>query len=146
VLEREPERNELARPNADDDCALFRAGANAGGASLLSAVPAKKKHHGAAANSAASSTGAKGHTGTQAATGKTAAGKTPTGKAATGQRVHSRVRARVHYYAGPRLDPAHKAALIEEISAQLKDPRRKRLHTAKRWMGFMPSSHRMRPR
>ena len=101
-------------------------------AAPLLGVTSKMKHH-----AAAGASGGKAHTTAQAPAGKTATGKavvgktatgrastghTPSGRSATGRAAQSRVRAHVHYYAGPRLDPAHKAALLEEISAQLKEP------------------------
>jgi len=105
--------------------------------SLLGATPVKKKHHAAAA----SSPSAKGHRSAQAATGKTATGRAATapataGRTTTGKLAHSRVRTRVHFYAGPHLDSAHKAALIEEIGAQLKDPPAKAIANSTALDGF----------
>jgi len=105
-------------------------------AAPLLGVTTKRKHH-----AAASSTSAKGHTGTstttgKAATGKTATGHTTNGRIATGKAGHSRARAHVHYFAGPRIDPAHKAALIEEISAELKDPAAKAIAYSTALDGF----------
>jgi lysophospholipase L1-like esterase len=96
------------------------------GAPLLG-VTTKKRHHAATTSPGAGSKSAKSHTGAQPAAAKSASGKAATGHAiagrtSAGSSTHSRGRVRVHYYAGPRLDPAHKAALIEAISAQLKDP------------------------
>ena len=85
--------------------ALLLAVANA---CLLAGATAKKKHHAPAS----SQSGAKPH-------GTASAAK---GRAAAGRASHSRMRARVHYYVGPRLDSAHRAALIEEISTELKEP------------------------
>jgi lysophospholipase L1-like esterase len=73
------------------------------GSFTLAVTPAKKKHHATAAGSSSAS----GHLSTGTATRK-------------GTRSHARVR--VHIYAGPRLDPAHKAALVEEIDTRLKEP------------------------
>jgi len=42
----------------------------------------------------------------------------------------------VHYYTGSRLDPAHKAALIEEIGTQLKEPPAKAIAYASALDGF----------
>jgi lysophospholipase L1-like esterase len=77
-------------------------------ASLLSAAPAKKKHPAPASKHSA----AQAHR----------SGQTPSGRASAAKATRSRGRARVHYYAGPRIDPARKAALIEEIGARLKEP------------------------
>ena len=88
----------------------------------LSAAPAKKKHHAPAAKhpTASARQGA-----------KTAPGGTTTGKAAapaaksataTGKSTRSKGRTRVRYYAGPRIDPARKAALVEEIGMRLREP------------------------
>ncbi len=87
------------------------------GASALSAAPAKKKHHAPAATQSST----KGHK----------SGHTATGKAG---RVHARTR--VRYYAGPRMDPAHKAALVEEIGERLKEPVAKPIAYASALDGF----------
>ena len=87
-------------------------------ANALAAATAKKKHRAPATSQSKTTT----HKIAPAAAGKAATGKTPTGKGATGKTARSRMRARVHYYAGPRLDAAHKAALVEEISSGLKEP------------------------
>ena len=87
------------------------------GAALLSAAPAKKRHHAPAANQSNSQ-------------GRKSA-RTTTGKA-----TRSRGRTRVHYYAGPRLDPVHKAELIEEIGARLKEPPAKGIAYASALNGF----------
>ncbi len=80
-------------------------------AALLSAAPAKKKHH----PPAASKSSAKIHQST-----RNTPGRPTTGKATRATR--SKGRLRVRYYAGPRLDPARKAALVEEIGTELKEP------------------------
>jgi lysophospholipase L1-like esterase len=49
---------------------------------------------------------------------------------------HSRSRTRVHYYAGPRLDPAHRAALLEEIGSRLKEPGEKAIAYSSALDGF----------
>jgi lysophospholipase L1-like esterase len=94
--------------------------------SLLWAAPAKKRHHAPAA----SQSSAKRHQNAPATSRSAAAGKTATGKA-----THSR-RTRVHYYAGPRLDLARKAALVEEISTQLKEPAAKAIAYGSALDGF----------
>jgi lysophospholipase L1-like esterase len=105
--------------------------------SLLGVAPGKKKHHAAAASSST----AKSHPGAPATTGKAANGKAVTGHAtvgrtAAGSAAHSRARTRVHYYAGTHIDPARKAALIEEISAQLKEPPAKAIANSTALDGF----------
>ena len=44
------------------------------------------------------------------------------GKQSNGKAAHARTRVRVRLLAGAHLDPAHKAALIEEIGMRLKEP------------------------
>jgi lysophospholipase L1-like esterase len=79
----------------------------------LLAAPAHKKHHAPAA----SQSNVKRHAAGQSASGRTATGRTGTGKAA-----RSRSGARARRLANPRIDAAHRAALIEEIGARLKSP------------------------
>jgi len=68
------------------------------GAVLLWATPAKKRHHAPAASQS-------------------------TSKATTkGKSAKSRAHVRAHAYAGPRIDPERKAALVEEIDTRLKEP------------------------
>jgi lysophospholipase L1-like esterase len=74
----------------------------------LSAVDAKKKHHAPAQS--------------QSSTRTSRSTPAATGRVATGKAAHFRKRTRMHYYIGPRVDPAHRAALIEEIGSELKEP------------------------
>ena len=74
----------------------------------------KKKHHGSATPSTSKS---KAGTAAKASTAHAGAPRSSTGKT-----THGRARTRVHYYAGPRIDPARKAALLEQIADRLKDP------------------------
>jgi lysophospholipase L1-like esterase len=87
------------------------------GAALLSAAPAKKKHHAPAPH--------------QSTVKGRQSERTTTGKAT---RSHRRTRAR--YSAGPRIDPAHKAALVEEIGTRLKEPAAKAIAYASALDGF----------
>ncbi len=83
------------------------------GTAALSAAPAKKKHHAPAATQSA----AKGHKSSRTAPAQRTTGRTTSGKTAQSHR-----RVRVRYYAGPRVDPKRKLALIEEIGTRMKDP------------------------
>jgi lysophospholipase L1-like esterase len=73
------------------------------GAAWAAPVPARKKHHAPAASQPSAKGNASARTTTK-----------------TGAR--SRTHARAHVYSGPRLDPARKAALVEEIDTRLKEP------------------------
>ena len=88
----------------------------------LSAAPAKKKHHAPAAKHPTASA----RQGAKTAPGGTSAGiaAAPASKRATvtGKSTRSKGRTRVRYYAGPRIDPARKAALVEEIGTRLREP------------------------
>jgi lysophospholipase L1-like esterase len=83
------------------------------GSAALSAAPAKKKHHAPAA----SQLSANGRRSSRTAPAQSATRLSKSGKA-----TQSHKRIRVRYLAGARIDPARKAALIEEIGTQLKDP------------------------
>ncbi|MDR3774352.1 MAG: GDSL-type esterase/lipase family protein [Terracidiphilus sp.] len=72
---------------------------------LLAGHPAKRKHHGPESSAPT----AKAHLGAA-------------GRAAAGKAAQARAHARVHYLAGPRIDPIRKAELVEEIGARLKEP------------------------
>lgn len=100
----------------------------------LSAAPAKKKHHAPAAKRPAASTSQ----GAKTLPGKTSTGKAaaPAVKTATGKSSRSKGRTRVRYYAGPRIDPTHKAALVEEIGARLKEPAAKAIAYGSALDGF----------
>ena len=112
------------------------------GANLLPAAPAKKKHPAPAAKHST----AQAHKSGGTTPGKTAAGRTSAGKATTaparktttaaGKGTRSRRRSRVRYYAGPRIDPARKAELVEEIGAQLKEPAAKAIAYGSALDGF----------
>jgi lysophospholipase L1-like esterase len=84
----------------------------------LLAAPAKKKHHApAAVQSSARSRAARAATG-------------------TGKASESGKHARVRYLASPRMDAAHRATMIEEIGAKLKDPPVQAIDSAAALDGF----------
>jgi lysophospholipase L1-like esterase len=83
------------------------------GSALLSAASAKKRHHAPAAGKSS----AKTHQSI-----RVSPEKTTSGRAAKGKATRSRVHARVHFYPRQHIDPAHKAALVEEIGTELKEP------------------------
>jgi len=107
-------------------------------ATLLAAAPAKKKHP---APTTKHST-AQAHKSPQTPAGKTATPvvktATQTGKPTTaaGKGTRSRRRTRVRYYAGPRIDPARRAALVEEIGTRLKEPAPKAIAYSSALDGF----------
>jgi lysophospholipase L1-like esterase len=80
-------------------------------------VSAHKKHHAA--------------TSSHAGTGKQTVHPTAKGKGA-----RSRSRSSIHAYAGPRLDPARRAALIERIGDELKEPASQAIAYASALNGF----------
>jgi lysophospholipase L1-like esterase len=80
------------------------------GTVMLLATPAAKRHHAPAA----SQSSGKGHK-----SGRAAAGN---GRTASGKGSRLRGRAKLRAYAGTRVDPARKAALVEEIGTRLKEP------------------------
>jgi lysophospholipase L1-like esterase len=80
---------------------------------ILSAVPAKKKHHVPAASHS---------TGKAHPTSRTALARNTARPSTSGKATQSHKRTRVRYLASSHLDPARRAALIEEIGTQLKDP------------------------
>ncbi len=83
------------------------------GCGSLLADPAAKKKHPSPTPGPSTARAHPGGTGPHSsAAGRTAAGKTG----------HARAHARVHHLAGPRLNPARKAELVEEIGARLKEP------------------------
>jgi lysophospholipase L1-like esterase len=80
---------------------------------VLSAASAKKKHH----LPAASQPSLRGRRSSRTPSALSTARRAASGK---GAQSHGRIRAR--YYSSSRIDPARKAALIEEIGAKLKEP------------------------
>ena len=104
------------------------------GANLLPASTAKKKHPAPASKHFT----AKAHKSGKSAPGKAATGKiaAPAGKTAAAKSARSRGRSRVRYYSGPRIDPARKAELVEEIGARLKEPAAKAIAYGSALDGF----------
>jgi lysophospholipase L1-like esterase len=88
------------------------------GSAVLSAAPAKKKHHAPAG----SQSSAKERKSARTSPARTAPAQRASPRAQSGKVTQSHSRIRVRYLAGSRIDPARKAALIEEIGTQLKDP------------------------
>jgi lysophospholipase L1-like esterase len=110
---------------------------------LLGATTTKKKRHAAAGISSKTSHPKAPTAGTKTATHTATSSGATHGSSATGKPLHGGTRARVHYYGGPRMDPAHKAALIEQITAELKDPAAKAISYNSALDGFYAqlSSH-----
>ena len=101
-------------------------------APLLSATPAKKKHHAAPARHSS----AKAQKGAHTAAAKAATTSAKPARATSGKATRSHARSRVRYSLGPRIDPARKAALVEEIGTQLKEPAPKAIAYASALDGF----------
>jgi len=82
------------------------------GATAMFADPSTKKKHRAPAQSQASAKSSHSAQGSHAKASHAVAGK----------KGHARAQAHLRAYAGPRLDPERKAALVEEIGAKLNEP------------------------
>lgn len=80
---------------------------------LLSASSTKKKHHAATTGKSSPAMHNNAHVSPESATSR---------RATKGTTSRSRLHTRVHFYPRQRIDPARKAALVEEIGAELKDP------------------------
>jgi lysophospholipase L1-like esterase len=87
------------------------------GSTAFSASPAKKKHHAPAPTQST----AKAHKSLRDSPSRTAPAQNLSKRTKSGKTSQSPRRMRLRYYAGPRIDPARKLALTEEIGTRMKD-------------------------